>query len=101
MLNVILGETYTFEPCKSLIGTIRGLINHTGKVDFIGDIDAARLIPGVLNLRLGVNVGDFIKPITSGTDWWRIGQATIIGESESQVESTWRKVQETLNLIIK
>lgn len=101
MINVILGKKYSFEPRRSLVGIVRGLTTHSGRVHSIGNIDAARLIPGVINIRLGITEGDFIEPIKSGSDWWRIGQAMIVGESESQVESTWRKVQKTLDLIVK
>lgn len=99
-IRMMLGDDFTFEPLLTRVGTLRGLFDRPGELVSVGDLKAARALPGVLSIHMPLMRGDEIPSIHSGVDWWRAGQAMLVAEDHLALEDLWLKLRNVLAISV-
>ncbi len=75
---------------------IRYLTPAPGVVEAIGGLDAARYLPGVVDLDVGVGIGERVRPLRSSFD--RVGYVIAVGADTDQAEQRCLAAVDTLTI---
>lgn len=98
---MMLGSKFSFEPLFTRVGTLRGLFDQPGKLISVGNLEAARALPGVLSISMPLMPGDHIPTLHSGADWWRSGLAMLVADDFPALENLWLQVKQLLALKVR
>lgn len=101
MIRMLLGQSFSFKPRMARVGRLKGLFDRPGKLLAVGDLNAARELPGVLSIHLPLAIGDRVPALHSGTDWWSAGVASVVADNLQELDALWLQMRDVLSLHVE
>jgi biotin carboxylase len=95
--DLVRGVPATPEPTGG--AAIRYLTPRPGVVEEIHGLDAARYLPGVVDVEVGVRGGDRVDPLRSSLD--RVGYVIAVGADTSQAEQRCLDAVDTVKIRVQ
>ena len=85
------------EAAAAAAAAVRFLEARPGPVTQILGLDAARALPGVIDVWLSVQPGETVQPVTSS--WSRVGEVVVIAPNRTEAEALAKAAAKTVQIV--